>query len=364
MNPDPQEQFSRKLAQRLTQLQAVPPREPGAAATGRAAYLAQAEAAAAQIRAQAVSAPPKQRHSWWIAWIRKERKPAMSTLITIIVILAVALGGTGATVAAAQEALPGEALYGVKIASEDFRLSITPDPQAKLALALELTQERLEEILALHAGGQAIPDEAPLRLETQLQTVLQLAATLEEAEVPSALTAIQVRLRDQDQLMSMLGSKVSENAALLRARQAIRQELDLVQQGLEDPLEFQLRFRFGQPEETTEPGNPPDPAVTEAPGAGPGPHNTAAPGAGPGPAVTDAPGAGPGPLATEGAGPGPGPVVTAAPGVGPGPQASEAPGSGPGPVVTQAPQTGPGPQPTVTPGSGSGGSGNGQSGKP
>ncbi len=72
----------------------------------------------------------------------------------IALIVAFVLGG-GGTVAAAQNDLPGEALYGVKLASERVAETFTVGGEAKVEVAAKFAERRAEEIAALKAKAQA-----------------------------------------------------------------------------------------------------------------------------------------------------------------------------------------------------------------
>lgn len=72
-------------------------------------------------------------------WIRR---PAMG----ILSILAVATGGSIMSVSAAEQALPGDLLYGLKLVSEQTRLAFTPVKEEKLKLKTEFTVRRVQEL--------------------------------------------------------------------------------------------------------------------------------------------------------------------------------------------------------------------------
>lgn len=63
----------------------------------------------------------------------------------IIIALIVILSSGGVTLAS-QNSLPGDALYGVKILTEDARLVLATTPEAEVAVGLRLASKRIEEI--------------------------------------------------------------------------------------------------------------------------------------------------------------------------------------------------------------------------
>jgi uncharacterized membrane protein YgcG len=65
-----------------------------------------------------------------------------------------AVSGTG--YALADNSLPGGALYGLKGAMEQVRVNLTRSPEAKAELAIDLAEERLEEIATMLQQGKPV----------------------------------------------------------------------------------------------------------------------------------------------------------------------------------------------------------------
>lgn len=63
--------------------------------------------------------------------------------------LALTLGGSGYVLAAADNSLPGESLYPVKLAIEDARISMARSQKDKVALEVEFASRRLQEVKTL-----------------------------------------------------------------------------------------------------------------------------------------------------------------------------------------------------------------------
>jgi len=372
------------ISEHLESLRGMPPRDSQAAARGRAAFLAQAE-----IYAQAVSRPRKQRLRYWNfnsknLFQRKERFSMFTTLVSIFAVLAMTLGGAGATVYAAQGSLPGEALYQVKIQSEDIRLTWEEGETEQIELALQFANRRIQEIQTMLAKDQTPPESLMIRLQNQIDTALRLASGLDEDRLAPALQRIRQTLEQQEQTLARFQESggLQNEAILAQVRARIQLRLSWVEEGQTDPFSFRARFGPGGNEDfpavltlTTGDGFGPGPFVTGTPtpgtgyGPGPGPQATCTctPQSGQGPQPTPGPGKGTGPgpqpssTCTPQAGAGPQLTPGAGDGAGPGPQ--PAPGednTSPGPQPTSEPQdgAGPGPQPT-DPGNGSGGPGSG-----
>ncbi len=240
---------------------------------------------AAEIR-EAVSAPASQRHNGWkeiFNFKHKEKYSMLTTLTTVLLVLSLVLGGTGGTVYAAQSSLPDDALYPLKLFTENMQEAFTANAGEEMELQLQFANRRMEEIAAMNGEGKVAPDAVVEQLQTRLQNALHLAASLNEEEVAPALLRIQEQLRLQEQTLLQLHADEENTPLLLRTREMLREQIRLVGEGLEEPLQLQQQLReqerINQPgsDETEEPAD----GTEEQPGSGYGPGpNTDAPGDG------------------------------------------------------------------------------------
>lgn len=93
-----------------------------------------------------VSVTTSLKSAWYSYFIEKKFVPALS--------LAVLLLATGGTSLAAENALPGDLLYPVKIGlNEQVRSFTAITPEAKAKFALEITDRRLKEVALLSSKG-------------------------------------------------------------------------------------------------------------------------------------------------------------------------------------------------------------------
>ena len=386
MKPIEPEPSAEDVTRLLSNLRAVSPLNPQTVAEERAKFLSQAEGFRSPV-----SREPDHRHNGWMSIMalvfqRKERIPMFSTFVAVVVALAVAFGGAGATVYAAQGSMPDEALYPVKTWSEDLRLSMADSAQEKLSLTLEFTDRRVVEITNLQARPKPVKpvaNEVALRLQAELESALQIAAGMEEAELAPALAQIRLQAEAQVQTMAVLqtGAAGQADPALTQLQERLQEQVQMAADGQADPHGFRLlvrdRDRVNRPDPTLEPTpavlNPESPNPTPVPTGnrfGPGePQASEEPGqfgpGGPNPEKTPAPTG-----ESYGPGPGAGQQPTTTPGgYGPGPQngtpsctpVQNNSGAGAGTAPSQTPQAGePGSgQSTATqqpggPGSGSG----------
>jgi uncharacterized membrane protein YgcG len=315
-----------------------------------------------------------------------------SAIGTVLLILTIVLGGSGATVAAAQQSMPDNGLYPVKTWSEDLRVKLTENEQTRLQLALDLVNRRAEEMQMMLRAGQVPPPAVETRMQAMIDFALQLSAGQPEPEQVQALKQIRTQLQKHEQEFLQMGPQknIQGEALIERTRRMLQDRLRICDAGIQDPAELrnQLRDRdrtqdgdqpwapWGNPSKTKA-GSPVTGTPTPGSGYGPGPGDgTSKPtdGGGNNPWVNDTPTPG------SGYGPGPGDGSGDCDGCGEGGMKNTqtvhtpAPGSGPGP--------GPQPDPTMsgkgdgggtgpgdgsgsgegTPGSGDGGGGGGGGG--
>ena len=212
----------------------------------------------------------------------------MNALVSILVALALVAGG-GATVAAAQDDLPTEPLYQVKLFTEDVRLMLNADPQTEIDMLMEMSQERTREMITLSEAGITPPNQVALRLEQHIRQAMEVTSRLEGQAMKGALSGIQTSLQTQEQMMLQAQNQAAgEEPTLMTQTQAMLQiRLRQVDDGLADPAGFQYNIQnerqFGQDEEATpfpnQQGEPTFHQNEQAPagsGNGPqgnGPHN-------------------------------------------------------------------------------------------
>ena len=270
-----------ELITRLKDYQpASAPRDPQAAARGRARFLAEA----AELR-EAAFARKNRRSTTWASLFRKPALALASALAALIIFTS-----TSVTYAA-QDDLPTQPLYPVKTLSEDAQLWLTADPNAKMNRLIDLAERRTEEMTALTERGETIPQQTTERLSIHIESALQIAAAQSDAEMQKSLARIQTPLQAQEKTIAQLqaGASSANQATLEGAQEMSQEQLRIANQGIEDPLAFRNRYRGPRPSVTETPTPTPTglpvPSATAAstksgngygePNEGtPGPHST------------------------------------------------------------------------------------------
>jgi hypothetical protein len=246
--PDELQQYHKTLA-KLETLRNIPERDPNVKASARELFLQQAKS-----MPMPVSKTSNQRLKGWNKFFRRERSP-MTTIIGFVLALVVAFGGAGTTAYAAQDSLPNEPLYPVKQFTEQIRIALTTDSEAEVDLLLDLTEERISEMMALANQGSEVPEQTQLRLQEHLQLALAEAAQLGDAALLGALQRIQTMAQNQIKAMQQVQQNLPEDspcAALQLAITAMNRVRQEAEDGLEDPLTFRQRQGSNRPENAPE----------------------------------------------------------------------------------------------------------------
>lgn len=238
--------LNRDVGEILEPLRNMPPRDPGKAAAGRAEFLSRAEN---QFAGMPVSQTQNRRLNGWIAGIitpfkRKERFDMFSILTAVVLTLTVLFGGAGATVYAAQDSLPDDALYSVKTFSEDLRLNLAVDPEGQIDLLLKYADERVEEMAALVGQGEPVPQEVQSRYEKLMGNALQVAAGLKSEQMLKNMGAIQLRAKNQERITKQISVGAGVATQIRKSWEAaIEEQLQILEIGLQDPQAFQNQFQ-------------------------------------------------------------------------------------------------------------------------
>lgn len=256
------------------ELEQVPEREASNVTEGKARFLAQAK----MIQRSPVPVAVPERHSMWS--LKQIMEVKMGTIVTILVVIGMILGGVGGTVAAAQNDVPGEALYQIKLMSEGLKQDLTADPEKKMELDLQFAMRRLDEIKQLIDIGEEPPYLSYARFENLLRHAVGQAALLETEEGEKAL----LRIREMLQVRVQQIELGAEEPVQQQTRTLLQQRIQWLDEGLLDPERFLNEARIGWetapnmgeisgPQnggvtDENRPGNQGQPE--EIPGAGPG----------------------------------------------------------------------------------------------
>ena len=259
------------LKKELNHLKDVPERGLQASHAGRENFLAQVRTMKPRPVQATKPVQTGRRRSWALR------------MASVIAVLTLALGSIGGTVYAAQASGPDDLLYGVKTLTEDIQVGLETDPEDRLDLYTQFASRRLTEIQAQVDAGEEVSEKALALLEKHTQKMLEEAAKMGEQGLGEALMQIEQNLQKQNQMMAELGKQHPQGSppGLLKAQDKIRERLELVKNGMNEPQGFRETIKE-QKENSDNPGqgindgsnnkpdNPPGQEDKDNPGNGQG----------------------------------------------------------------------------------------------
>ena len=229
-----QTEIESRIRERLNEIKGVPPRNPQAAARGRARFLT-----------QAVSAREAQRQTGWRPIFRM-RQFALNMAVTLAVIVGLLVGG-GTTVKAAQNNLPGEPLYAIKTFSEDVGLQFQSNPEARVDRLMQLAQTRVDEMSRLVATGRTPPEQVSRRLQQHLSQALQLCSSMDDSALDQKLPQLHTELQKQEQELRQLQAHAAQGSEsiLEQTNAMLAAQLNVVDTGLQNHQAFRETVNNG-----------------------------------------------------------------------------------------------------------------------
>ena len=198
---------------------------------------------------QAVTKWPWSRYNHQIKQIPQRRRFSMVRIIVAIVLTLSAIGG--GTVYAAQASLPGDALYPVKLGTEQVAMMLPGDNLARAERGLEFANRRVEELEALvEEGRMEYLERARERYEHALNMTLARMeqATDQELAAGNVTERVAEATMKHIEVLARVYEQVPE-----QAKPAIARAMEVSQRGHDAAL--RALERKGPPEGVT-PGPP------------------------------------------------------------------------------------------------------------
>jgi hypothetical protein len=242
MNRD---EMDSKLRNVLKDLKSIPLRNPQSEINGKAKFMNEALILGQSITSQGHHRPPVSKKKSIFLLFHRQHLLVKNPLIAIILAVLIFFGGSAVSVYAAQDSLPNQVLYPVKTWSEDTILSLTGSPQLRLTFQLDFSDRRVAEMTRLLAAGNTIPDGVETRLQNELDSALELAAGMDDAQAKPNLEQVRQHAEAQFKTMTLLlaGGKGSAEPLLLMAQGRLQEQIQLSAMGESDIPGFRIRIQ-------------------------------------------------------------------------------------------------------------------------
>jgi hypothetical protein len=242
----------------LNALRVVPTPDSKMQREGRQAFLAQANKVLYPVVANR-----KKRHVINFPNIKKEffAMPRILQVVIVVVLgILMTLGSVSATAFAAQDSLPTGPLYGLKIVTEDTRISLASKSESAIGLLTEFAARRVNAQLA--AAHLPISPEVLARLDKHLNLALFMSAGLDQPQ--ASLEQILQMTETQSITLAHARSMSPNDPILEQAVQHLEIVRSLAKSGLMDPGQFRI-LMLGQNTPSVAPSTMPSNMPTTMP---------------------------------------------------------------------------------------------------
>ena len=200
-------------------------------------------------------------------------RPLVTVAATLIVVLALVLAGGGGIVYASTDSLPGSPLYGVKRATEQVQLFLTPAGTGRAELHLEFAQRRLEEVQALAEIKVQVDEEALAAIAEETELALEETEKAPAQDKPALLDKLVSLTERQQAVLERV-----QTAAPEAAQKGLKRALEASQRGhkrAREALEKEKPGRGAKPTKSPVPTKTPKPTHTPKPTKTPKPTHGA-----------------------------------------------------------------------------------------
>lgn len=156
-------------------------------------------------------------------------RPVMAMASIVVLVL-----GSGLSVSASQLALPGDALYGLKIASEKVQVALTFDKKESAKMHVELAGKRINEIKKIKENADSVEKKAKKinvamdKFKEEISTAQNKLENLNKESSPEATVEVAKIIDNKaTEYQKDLVTATNELPELNDATQNINQSLDL-----------------------------------------------------------------------------------------------------------------------------------------
>lgn len=163
----------------------------------------------------------------------------------VVIVVAGIIGSSGVTVAASQKSIPGDALYGVKQATENVRVAAATSKKDKAKVHLDIAEEKVKEIEKLEEKGATEKiTEAAQNLEDSQDQALELtqSAKSEGENVDELVELLEVQGQRQQVVITRISPKIpiQVGESLRKSLEQFRNEVEVVVESDEEDEEEEI----------------------------------------------------------------------------------------------------------------------------
>lgn len=247
----------------LENLRFVPDRDTRRASQTREIFLGRARSIKLNVKKDGLTRMKEKIFSSTNLGAQPRRMVYKPLLISLIVILML-FGSVSGVAFAAQDSLPGQTLYPVKLLSEDVRLNLTGNPQDKMLLETSFVQRRFAEMATIDQEGVDVPQQVLERLNLQLENVFEGTIDVDNPALVQVLSQVETALNAGDGIVERGSKLTTRQIQGATFQQYMEAQHRLVSEGLQNPDGFRNRLRNGAPDgQSSEPDDQPGDGTEE-----------------------------------------------------------------------------------------------------
>jgi hypothetical protein len=254
------DELDKDLKEKLDLLHETPPRDPVKALQRREEYLKQVKYLQYGKPVFTIASLLNSR-AWKTLF---SRRPSLVPFAAAVLLIFWLVFGSVGTVYAAQDSLPNDLLYSIKLAGENLRLALTADTEDRISLLTSYADRRLQEATILDEQGQPIPVELATLMDGYFNELISLTASLDETAELEDPVAVSRTLRPQDRDQARTNPVNDNQLELTQLRNMVEACHRLASTGDVDFNQIQNRFQnqFEYAEQEQAQGDAPDSPFT------------------------------------------------------------------------------------------------------
>lgn len=161
-------------------------------------------------------------------------------LVAWTVLIAIIVTGSGTSYAAVS-ALPGEALYGIKVnVNEELRSFAAITPNAKAKVEIGRANERLDEAVKLSQNGKlnkqnqsVITSKLKEHTEVIKANVAELASENKLTEATSVITDLKMTIDEHEQSLKNISTSTASTTDIISSVAEVKAEINVIQNDID-----------------------------------------------------------------------------------------------------------------------------------
>jgi len=173
-------------------------------------------------------------------WLKPKVRLAKIATVSIVILALVFISGFSLSIVASEDAMPGEILYPIKLATEQVRLFFSFSDDGKVGYLTKYAETRIAEIIyAIEHEDDAHAEAALKRLERQLDTVGRIANPSNTPRAMAASEQESLILQEIENIVNESLKEINEKLLEIKALESEKKEeiIDRIEKAYAEAIE-------------------------------------------------------------------------------------------------------------------------------